>query len=69
MTLKAYTKGEHGLRFEAIGHNNRQLRRGRVLDCFPTIIGRSGMVDRFSTTLDCVDVTYIDDKLPTVLTK
>jgi len=25
------------------------------------------MVDRFSTTLDCVDVTYIDDELPTVL--
>jgi hypothetical protein len=37
---------------------------GRVLDNFPTIIGRlAGMVDRFTTTLDCVDVTYIGDQL------
>jgi hypothetical protein len=35
-----------------------------VLDNFPTIIGRlAGMVDRFTTTLDCVDVTYIGDQL------
>ena len=64
LTLKAYTKGEHVLRFEAIVHNTRQLGCGRVLDNFPTIIGRlAGMVDRFTTTLDCVDVTYIGDGL------
>jgi hypothetical protein len=64
LTLKAYTKGEHVLRFEAIVHNTRQLGCGRVLDHFPTIIGRlAGMVDRFTTTLDCVDVTYIGDDL------
>ncbi len=64
LTLKAYTKGEHVLRFEAIVHNTRQLGCGRVLDNFPTIIGRlAGMVDRFTTTLDCVDVTYIGDQL------
>ena len=56
LTLKAYTKGEHVLRFEAIVHNTRALRCGRVLDNFPTIIGKlAGMVDRFTTTLDCVD--------------
>ncbi|MGH3569962.1 MAG: hypothetical protein ACRDRH_28915, partial [Pseudonocardia sp.] len=62
LTLKAYTKGEHVLRFEAIVHNTRALRCGRVLDNFPTIIARlAAMVDRFTTTLDCVDHTFIGD--------
>ncbi len=68
-TLKAYIKGEHVLRFEAVVHNTRALRCGRVLDNFPTIIARlAGMVDRFTTTLDCVDHTFIAegflDRLP-----
>jgi DNA-binding transcriptional ArsR family regulator len=64
LTLKAYTKGEHVLRFEAIVHNTRALRCGRVLDNFPTIIGKlAAMVDRFTTTLDCVDHTFIADDL------
>jgi len=64
LTLKAYTKGEHVLRFEAIVHNTKALRCGRVLDNFPIIIGRlAGMVDRFTTTLDCVDTTFIADGL------
>ena len=64
LTLKAYTKGEHVLRFEAVVHNTRALRCGRVLDNFPTIIDRlAGMVDRFTTTLDCVDHTFIGDGL------
>jgi hypothetical protein len=64
LTLKAYTKGEHVLRFEAITHNTKQLRCGRVLDKFPDIINRlAGMVDRFATTLDCVDTTFISDQL------
>jgi hypothetical protein len=62
LTLKAYTKGEHALRFEAVVHNTRALRCGRVLDNFPTIITRlAAMVDRFTTTLDCVDHTFIGD--------
>jgi len=62
LTLKAYTKGEHVLRFEAIVHNTKQLGCGRVLARFPEIIARlAGMVDRFTTTLDCVDTTFIDD--------
>jgi hypothetical protein len=69
LTLKGYTKGEHVLRFEAITHNTKQLRCGRVLDKFPDIITRlADMVDRFTTTLDCVDVGFLPedtlDQLP-----
>ena len=60
----SYVSGEHALRFEAVVHNTRALRCGRVLDNFPTIIGTlAGMVDRFTTTLDCVDHTFIGDDL------
>jgi hypothetical protein len=52
------------LRFEAITHNTKQLGCGRVLDRFPEIITRlAGMVERFCTTLDCVDVSFIGDQL------
>ena len=51
-------------RFEAIVHNTKALRCGRVLDNFPHIIARlDGMVDRFTTILDCVDTTFIADDL------
>src|SRR3954453_5769900 len=64
LTLKAYTKGEHVLRFEAIVHNTKQLHCGKVLDRFPEIIARlAGMIERFTTTLDCVDTTFIADGL------
>ena len=54
---------------EAIVHNTKQLRCGRVLDRFGEIVGRlAGMVDRFTTTLDCLDVGYLPadtlDQLP-----
>lgn len=62
LTLKGYTKGEHVLRFEAITHNTKQLRCGRVLDRFGEIVGRlAGMVDRFTTTLDCLDTSFLPD--------
>ena len=62
LTLKAYTKGEHVLRFEAIVHNTRELRCGRVLDKFGEIVGRlAKMTDRFCTVLDCVDIGFITD--------
>jgi hypothetical protein len=35
LTLKAYTEGEHVLRFKAIVHNTRDLGCGRVLARFP----------------------------------
>jgi len=62
LTLKAYTKGEHVLRFEAIVHNTKALRVGRVLERFPEIVCRLGaMVQRFCDALDCVDVGFIPD--------
>ena len=36
LTLKAYPKGEHVLRFEAIVHNTHKLGCGRILAKFPT---------------------------------
>jgi hypothetical protein len=62
LTLKSYTKGEHVLRFEAITHNTKQLRCGRVLDRFGEIVARlAGIVDRFCTTLDCLDIGFLPD--------
>jgi hypothetical protein len=64
LTLKGYTKGEHVLRFEAIVHNTSTLRTGRMLDRFPAIVARlAGMVDRFTSMLDCVDVGFLPDGL------
>jgi hypothetical protein len=62
LTLKAYTKGERVLRFEAITHNTRQLRVGRILDRFGDIVTRlHTMLDRFITVCDCVDTAFIAD--------
>ena len=62
LTLKAYTKGEHVLRVEAITHNTRDLKCGRVLERWGDITRRLGeMTDRFCTGLDCVDVGFIPD--------
>ncbi len=70
LTLKAYTKGERVLRFEAIAHHAKQLGCGRRLEKFPQITSRlTGMVDRFTSMLDCVDVGFLPDgildQLPT----
>ena len=63
LTLKAYTKGERVLRFEAVVHNTRDLGCGRVIARFPKIIARlEDVLERFLTTLDCVDVTFVSDE-------
>ena len=62
LTLKAYTKGEYVLRFEAVVHNTRELRCGRVLERFPDIVARlAAMAHEFCTAIDCVDVGFIAD--------
>jgi hypothetical protein len=62
LTLKAYTKGEHVLRFEAIAHNTGELRTGRMLDRFCDIVTTlAGMLDRFLTLCDCVHACFADD--------
>jgi hypothetical protein len=64
LTLKAYTKGEHVLRVEAITHNTADLRCGRVLEHYSEITARlRTMAEAFCTTLDCVDVSFIPDGL------
>jgi hypothetical protein len=64
LTLKAYTKGERVLRFEAIVHNTRDLGCGRVVSRFPKIVVRlHDMLERFLTTLDCVNVAFITDDM------
>jgi hypothetical protein len=63
LTLKAYTKGERVLRFEVVVHNVRDLGCGRIVARFPHIVAQlSGMLERFLTTLDCVDVAFISDQ-------
>jgi hypothetical protein len=63
LTLKAYTKGERVLRFEAVVHNTRDLGCGRMVERFPEIVARlTAMLERFLTTLDCVDVAFISDQ-------
>jgi len=62
LQLKAYTKGEHVLRLEATVHNTKELRCRHGLDNFPEIITRlGGMADRFATTLDCADISFLAD--------
>jgi len=62
LQLKAYTKGEHVLRFEATVHNTKELRCRRSLEYFEEIITRlAGMADRFATTLDCADTGFLPD--------
>ena len=64
LQLKAYTKGEHVLRFEATVHNAKELRCRRSLDNFDQIITMlAGMADRFATALDCADVGFLPDGL------
>ena len=62
LQLKAYTKGEHVLRFEATVHNTKELRCRRGLENFAQIITLlAGMADRFATTLDCADIGFLPD--------
>jgi hypothetical protein len=62
LTLKAYTKGEHVLRFEAIVHNTKALGCGRVVARFPHIVARlRAMVMEFLSTLHAADQAFIAD--------
>ena len=62
LQVKAYTKGEHVLRIEATVHNTKELRCRRGLDNFPEIITRlAGIAERFATTLDCADISFLPD--------
>ena len=63
LTLKAYTKGEHVLRFEAIVHNTKELRCGRRLERFPQIIARlQQILEQFLNNLYCMDASFVSDE-------
>jgi hypothetical protein len=62
LTLKAYTKSERVLRFEAVVHNTRDLGCGQMIERFPDIVARlTAMLERFMTALDCGDTAFISD--------
>ena len=44
-------------------HNTKELRCRRSLDHFPEIITRlAGMAERFCTTVDCIDISFLTDR-------
>src|SRR6266545_3708855 len=62
LSVKAYTKGEHVMRFEAAAHNTKDLKVGRVLDRFVDIVtALAGIAERFCTAVDCVDIGFLTD--------
>ena len=70
LTLKGYTKGERVLRFEAVVHNTRELRCGRLLAKFTQIVNRlKTMLETFLDHLHCAEVSFIAadtlEQLPT----
>lgn len=63
LMLKGYTKGERTLRFEATVHNARDLRCGRVLEQFPTMVGcLKEILNRFLDVLRGVDAPFLADE-------
>ena len=61
LTVKMYSKGEHVLRIEAITHNTKDLRCGKVIERFPQITeSLKAILERFMSTLRRVDVSLIN---------
>jgi len=62
LTLKAYSKGESVLRFEAVVHNTQQLHLGRSLERFTAIVLRlEQILEQFLNNLHAMDETFISD--------
>jgi len=60
VTLKAYIKGEHVLRFEVMVHNTHQLRCGRSLSRFTDILDKLlGIMQRFLNSVRAIDAPFI----------
>jgi hypothetical protein len=63
LTVKIYSKGECALRIEAVAHNTKDLRCGKVIDRFPVMAqSLQAMVTRFLNVLHCVDISFIDNE-------
>ncbi|MGH2519003.1 MAG: hypothetical protein ACRDF8_04305, partial [Chloroflexota bacterium] len=64
LTLKAYTKGERVLRFEAIADHVGALRCGRIMTKFPDmVLHLKRYLARFLTALHCVNRPFIADQM------
>ncbi len=62
LTLKAYTKGERVLRFEAIADNTKELHCGRVLAKFGEIVARlRGILERALAVLRGMERAFVSD--------
>jgi hypothetical protein len=62
LTLKVYTKGERVLRVEVMVHNSKELRCGRVLERFPTIVTRlQQILGQFLNNVYAMDAAFISD--------
>ena len=62
LTLKIYTKGERVLRIEAVLHNSEELKCGRSLERFHSIVSElKGILERFMNALSCIDQCFISD--------
>lgn len=62
LTVKIYSKGERALRIEAVAHNTKDLRCGKVIERFPKIVSSlREMVEQFLLVLRCADTSFIDN--------
>lgn len=62
LTLKVYTKGERVLRVEVIVHNTKELRCGRLLERFPTIVTRlQQILGQFLNNVYAMDAAFVAD--------
>ena len=61
LTLKIYDKGGRVLRIEAVVHNAKELRSGKMLDKLPALLGRMrDMLVRFLDTIQAAHVSFLD---------
>jgi hypothetical protein len=62
LTLKVYTKGERVLRIEVMVHNTKELRCGRLLERFSTIVTRlQQILGQFLNNVYAMDAAFVAD--------
>lgn len=62
LTLKIYDKGERVLRIEAVVHNAKDLRCGKMLEKLPMLLERmNGMLAHFLDAVQAAHVSFLDD--------
>jgi hypothetical protein len=61
LTLKIYDKGSRVLRIEVVVHNAKELRSGRMLERFPTLLQRMrDILVRFLATVRAAHISFLD---------